>query len=283
MLKAVAPAPSDGDEEARTTPEPAPPITIRANPSRRVSGVNTQPSVASGEQAATRSAANSAPSSALSKRPNVGNQRVDDNALERKALKERAAGSIGQQQSPVSSGYAMEVAPRAPAVASSLGAGIAMDAEREEPEPLKVVGTPRALGAKITLYEVAPGDTVTLTEPTSAALSAVVSGVSVAPTRGAREKAIAPTSAARPDAATAAAPDSQRSAVAHPLSAPVRQPSVPAPVRQIEVANGVTTISWADATTGNVLKLSGRMPEARLQQIKIRIERERAAAAKKNP
>jgi hypothetical protein len=49
------------------------------------------------------------------------------------------------------------------------------------------------------------------------------------------------------------------------------------------VANGVTTITWADATTGNVLKLSGRMPEARLQQIKIRIERERAPAAKKTP
>jgi len=32
-----------------------------------------------------------------------------------------------------------------------------------------------------------------------------------------------------------------------------------------------------------VLKLSGRMPAARLQQIKILIERERAAAAKKNP
>jgi hypothetical protein len=52
----------------------------------------------------------------------------------------------------------------------------------------------------------------------------------------------------------------------------------------VEVANGVTTISWVDTTTGNVLKLSGRMPETQLQQIKIRIERERAAeAAKKKP
>jgi hypothetical protein len=48
--------------------------------------------------------------------------------------------------------------------------------------------------------------------------------------------------------------------------------------------NGVTTISWIDAATGNTLKLSGRMPEIRLQQIKIRIERDRAAAAaKKKP
>jgi hypothetical protein len=52
----------------------------------------------------------------------------------------------------------------------------------------------------------------------------------------------------------------------------------------VEIANGVTTISWLDPTTGSVLTLSGRMPEARLQQIRISIERERAAAAgKKKP
>jgi hypothetical protein len=46
----------------------------------------------------------------------------------------------------------------------------------------------------------------------------------------------------------------------------------------------VTTISWADTVTGKVFKLSGRMSEMRLQQIKIRIEREKAAAAaKKSP
>jgi hypothetical protein len=43
------------------------------------------------------------------------------------------------------------------------------------------------------------------------------------------------------------------------------------------------TITWIDSPTGNRLTLSGRMPEARLQEIRIRIERERAAAAKKNP
>jgi hypothetical protein len=52
----------------------------------------------------------------------------------------------------------------------------------------------------------------------------------------------------------------------------------------VEVANGVTTIIWPDATTGNMLRLSGRMPVDRLQEIKLRIERERAsAAAKKKP
>jgi hypothetical protein len=47
----------------------------------------------------------------------------------------------------------------------------------------------------------------------------------------------------------------------------------------VQVANGVTTISWPDPNTGNMLTLSGRLPAAQLQQIKIRIERERAAAA----
>jgi hypothetical protein len=49
----------------------------------------------------------------------------------------------------------------------------------------------------------------------------------------------------------------------------------------------MTTITWLDPATGNMLRLSGRMSAARLQEIKLRIERERAAAAaaaaKKNP
>jgi hypothetical protein len=52
----------------------------------------------------------------------------------------------------------------------------------------------------------------------------------------------------------------------------------------VQVSNGVTTISWADPVTRNVMKLSGRMSAARLQQVKTQIERERAAeAAKKKP
>jgi hypothetical protein len=48
------------------------------------------------------------------------------------------------------------------------------------------------------------------------------------------------------------------------------------------MANAVHTITWTDSATGSTLTLTGRMPEARLQEIRIRIERERAAA-KKNP
>ena len=53
---------------------------------------------------------------------------------------------------------------------------------------------------------------------------------------------------------------------------------------QVEVTNGVTTISWPEASTGNMLRLSGHMPVGRLKEIKLRIERERAVtAAKKKP
>jgi hypothetical protein len=132
---------------------------------------------------------------------------------------------------------------------------------REGPA-LKVVGAPRVIGAKVTLYEVAPGDTVTFTEALNVQMNSVVTtGVSSAEPQARRtmEK-----SAARPTAQTAS-------------------PAGVAPL-QVEVANGVTTISWPDATTGNMLRLSGRMPVERLQEIKLRIERERAsAAAKKKP
>jgi hypothetical protein len=158
-------------------------------------------------------------------------------------------------------------------------------------EPLKVVGRPRQIGAKITLYEVTPTDTVTLTELMNVQLeSVVVTGMS-APTKERIEgqaagKAVAAPSPPRVDAAVAGRQDAQREAGAGAGAEQVRARSVPAPVTAVGTANGVTTVTWTDAGSGNVLKLSGRLPLAQLQQVKIRIERERAAAAaaaKKNP
>jgi hypothetical protein len=152
-----------------------------------------------------------------------------------------------------------------PMSAAAAGA-VAMDAATEQPRALKVVGTPRTIGAKVTLYEVAPGDTVTLTEPMPVQLlQSVVTGVAE------QSKAAAAAPMRRADAAAVSAPE----------------PSVGARASRVESANAVTTISWPDPVTGKMLKLSGRMPAARLQEIRIRIERERAAAAaeatKKNP
>jgi hypothetical protein len=152
-----------------------------------------------------------------------------------------------------------------------------MDAASEQQPPLKVVGTPRTMGAKVTLYEVAPGDTVILTEPVSLQLqSVVVTGAATGvaeqtPSRQAAGKAAAAAPMRRADAAAVSA-------------APVA--SANAQASRVESANGVTTISWPDRVTGNMLRLSGRMPAARLQEIRLRIERERAAAAaetKKSP
>jgi hypothetical protein len=135
-------------------------------------------------------------------------------------------------------------------------------AARSQPT-LRVVGHPRLIGSVVTLYEVAPGDTVTFTEPSNIQLeAAVVTGMSEVESQA------------------------RRSAAKSAASAPTRvvSPSPPAPSLQVEVTNGVTTISWPDATTGNMLRLSGRMPVERLKEIKLRIERDRAAAAaKKKP
>jgi plastocyanin len=137
----------------------------------------------------------------------------------------------------------------------------AMDAVSEP--PLKVVGTPRTIGAKVTLYEVAPGDTVTFTEPSNVQLDATVVTAMSAPEPQARRSV-------QKSAATAITGTATQSPSAAPL--------------QVEVAKGVTTISWPEASTGNVLRLSGRMSVERLKEIKLRIERERAvAAAKKKP
>jgi hypothetical protein len=157
-----------------------------------------------------------------------------------------------------------------------------MDEVSEQP-PLKVVGTLKALGEQTTLYEVAPGDTVTLTELLSLQLEGAVTGISSAqPLMGgaAGKSAAAPTQ--RVKAAVANAADSQSRAGAR--GAPAISPTAAAPPLHVEITNGVTTISWPDVANGSMLKLSGRMPAERLKEIKLRIERERAAAAaKKSP
>ena len=241
---------------------------------------------------AATAAATPAPNRTLSKAPAIAlrgttgasNQRADINARERSVSEEPAAASIGQRDSVVSN-YAEAGGREAQTMRQMVAAGAVAKDVAAEPERLKVVGTPRAPGVKITLYEVAPGDTVTLTEPMPHSLSGVVlTGAAGASIRRENAKTMAPQSVARADAATVAAPDSQVAAAVEAAPPSAQALSARVPARQAEVANGVTTISWTDATTGKVLKLSGRIPEARLQQIKVRIERERAAAAaKKNP
>ena len=142
---------------------------------------------------------------------------------------------------------------------------VVSDSTAPEPAPLRVVGHPRVIGAKVTLYEVAPGDTVTFTEPSNIQLESVVTtGLSTAEPQARRS---VQKSAATPTAPVQTAP-----------------PSPPVPSLRVDVVNGLTTLSWPDASTGSMLKLSGRMSVERLREIKLRIERERAAtAAKRKP
>jgi hypothetical protein len=142
---------------------------------------------------------------------------------------------------------------------------VVTDSTAREPAPPRAVGYPRLIGAKVTLYEVAPGDTVTFTEPSNVRLESVVTtGLSRVEPQARRS--------VEKSAATATAP------------AQAAAPSPPVPSLQVDVVNGVTTLTWPDASTGNMLKLSGRMSVERLKEIKLRIERERAAAAaKKKP
>jgi len=172
--------------------------------------------------------------------------------------------------------------PRAPTLRPpALAAAVAMDAAAQ-PEQLKVVGTPHRIGARVTVYEVAPGDTVTLTESTPLSLQAVVTtgaaAAAVSPQAARRTAAQAP---ARTDPAVSAGEEKQRAASVPSSAAAV---TAPAPPPAFGAVSTVNTISWSDPTTGATLTLSGRLSTASLQEIKIRIERERAAAAaKKNP
>jgi hypothetical protein len=199
-----------------------------------------------------------------------------------------AASGIAQKAAPASGYASAEPVPPQIVLRGNLTAFSARDSVSAG--PLKVVGRPRQIGAKITLYEVTPTDTVTLTEFMNVQLESVVTGMS-APTKERMEGQVAGKAAAAPapqrmDAAVAGRQDSQREAGGVAGTEQARARSVPAPVTAVGTANGVTTVTWTDPGSGNVLKLSGRLPLPQLQAIKIRIERERAAAAaaaRKNP
>jgi len=289
---AVAPTAPAGDESTRMTDESTPLLRKPGNTARGTTIGSLQPNAGLTEKSAAKvAAANTSPptSRALSApAPGVVDAAEARAPASQPNIRASDDGKVAAPGSAVagnisSSGSAAAAAPPQTLAPIRVRGAAILDAASEQLS-LKPVGTRRAPGAKVTLYEVTPGDTVTFTEPVSVQLeSGVATALSSAGARAtqSRGKAVAsPTK--RAAAAAVSAPDSQRPTAA--VGALAGAPSAPVPATQVEVANGVTTISWADAATGNMLKLSGRMPEARLQQIKIRIERERtAAAAKKKP
>jgi anti-sigma factor RsiW len=140
---------------------------------------------------------------------------------------------------------------------TATGAASAADMAIAAEQPgVRPVGNRRAIGQKITLYEVAPGDTVELAEPTQLQLeSVVVTGMSTMRTTTGQENV--------PAASRAAAK----------VMAPSADTSAP-PATSVA---GVNTISWTDSA-GRLIKLSGRHTTSELAQIRQRIEQSRAAA-----
>jgi len=271
-ITVVAPAVPGRDESAKTTAETAPPITRSENLPRNAAIASAQPTVKPTEKSVERRRATDAVGATkqtLAAAPpsvsDLGKTRALAPQPNMPARENAAAGQVsgvaGGQISP-SSGYVnAEPAPPRILIRGSSSLLTARDSVTAV-TPLKIVGTRRQIGARVTLYEVAPNDTVTLTEFMSVQLEAVVTtGMATLPQEGRAAKSSA-----------AAAPQQQRADAAVAIPAP-------APVTGIETANGVTTITWKDATSGSVLKLSGRIPATQLQLIKFRIEQERAAAA----
>lgn len=286
-------APTGG--ETKMTAEPTPPVRKPANSTRGTTIGSLQPSAVLIEKSAVKGGAAGAspPTSQALPAPTPGvsysgvarapASQTNIPARENQKVAAPAAGAV-IGNIPTSSGSAGRTEPTPQTLSPmQLRGATALDVAGER-FTLKEVGHPRKFGMKVTLYEVAPGDTVTFTEPVNLQLNAVVVTGVGAEERVARQSSeiAAATPVKRADAAATSAPDSQRPAAAVGAIAPA--PSAPVPATRVEVANGVTTISWLDPTTGSVFTLSGRIPEARLQLIKIRIDRERAAAAaKKKP
>jgi hypothetical protein len=176
---------------------------------------------------------------------------------------------------------------RVAGIASNVGAsGAAMSDVLAGPTSIRVVGTPRVIGEKRTLYEVAPGDTVLLAEALRIELnSVVVTALGATRTAQSTDTSAGRQIKLRGATSRPVAPDSQRSN-AEPSSAAAAPPALPtAPLASVQTLNGVTTLTWTDPASGNTMRLSGKHSAAELTEIRRRIEQLRAAeaAAKKKP
>lgn len=204
------------------------------------------------------------PEGNASRRISISSQPPKAAAIEKRAAKTTTADAVAATDQ---------------AFAPSRIADAAVMAAAPEASLLKVVETPRRPGETVTVYEVAPGDTVTLTE---LLVSRENLPAAVPLGRQSAGQAARVSTKARADAAVASG--SGYSGAIGSVAAPAPAVSAPASAPQAGFANPVRTIKWTDGTTGNTMMLSGRKSEAQLQEIRRRIERERAAAAaKKKP
>jgi len=134
--------------------------------------------------------------------------------------------------------------------------------------PLKVVRVERPPGFRRTTYQVAASETVTLTEPEadSTAAPIVLRGNTSAVMSGQRERR----------ATGSAAPASAEAAKTSPPPPPPSTMMDSKAGAAFSVATN--TITWIEPGTGKTLTLSGNVSAERLQEIRKRIEKERASA-----
>jgi hypothetical protein len=132
-------------------------------------------------------------------------------------------------------------------------------------QPLKIVRVDSTSLERRTVFEVAPNETVTLVERVASS-AGEVGRVTVTGAASAAAGASVPVSA-----------DSRRV-----MSTPAARANITAAPSQATpgFANTEQTIEWKDPATGRVLRLTGRFPPERLQEIRKRIERQRAAQKK---
>jgi hypothetical protein len=135
---------------------------------------------------------------------------------------------------------------------------------RAEP-PLKIVRVDSTSVERRTVFEVAANETVTLVERVVGPAGELGKVPATGTTTGAAALSAPVT------------PDSRRV-----MSAPVARSTVAGAPSQVTTgfANAEQAIEWKDAATGTVLRLTGRFPPERLQEIRKRIERQRAAQKK---
>ncbi|HWL38721.1 MAG TPA: zf-HC2 domain-containing protein [Gemmatimonadaceae bacterium] len=246
--------------------------------------------------ASADSAADGAPGQGVDARPAAPARARADRPAPSVAGDQRAENSVAQS-------YAAEAAPAAaqPSIGSDVvlktGMVAGVGSTAGPVAPLKVVRIEPRIGERRTIYEVAEGDTVTFTETESLRLEEVVvtSATGVAGeastaqrqsgARGARSVApITDRAAAAPPPPPAPPVDSLRRRDTVVANTGVMAKAAAAPISAVtSLAAQTNTINWTDASTGKKLSLSGKVSVARLQEIKLRIEKERAASGSRAP
>ena len=151
----------------------------------------------------------------------------------------------------------------APVAAPAQGKAEGMLADAPATQPLRVIRVDSTRSEKRTVYMVSPNEVVTLVEVDTTAAIPGLTGV---------------TATAMSAQGAAKTMDARRVAAASPRANVATPAAPPPPAAQVGAfAMQEQTIEWKDPATGRVLRLTGRLPAERLQEIRKRIEREREA------